>query len=118
MAPVLLACGDDHVAPGLEPSGAAEIGLPLVADDGIRLVVDDRLNQLVLVGEVVVELRAAHLGRRPDVVEGGAGDAALVNQPRRRRPTIRARVRSPLGVSLGRGRVSLTMPIRLPTLWV
>jgi hypothetical protein len=40
--------------------GAAEVGLPLIPGDGAGLVADDRLRKLVLVGEVVVHLRAAH----------------------------------------------------------
>ena len=38
--------GDHHVAPGSQACGAAEVGLPLVADDGVGLVVDDRLPVL------------------------------------------------------------------------
>src|SRR5271169_5397111 len=52
-----------------------------VSDDGVGLVADDRLDELVLVGEVVIELRAADLCRRPDVLQGGASHAALVDQP-------------------------------------
>jgi hypothetical protein len=52
----------------------------LVADDDIGLVADDRLHELVLAGEVVGQLRAADPRRRPDVLEGGAGHAPLVDQ--------------------------------------
>ena len=38
----------------------------------VRLVVDDGLHELVLAGEVMGQLRAADLGRRPDVLERGA----------------------------------------------
>jgi hypothetical protein len=52
----------------------------LIADDDVRLVAGDRLHELVLVGEVVGQLRAADFCRRPDVLEGGAGHAPLVDQ--------------------------------------
>ena len=52
----------------------------MVTDDGVGLVVDDRLHEFVLVGEVVVHLRAADFRRRLDVVQGGARDPALVDQ--------------------------------------
>ncbi len=71
---------DHHVPPGAEPFEAAEVSLSLVAQDGVGLAVDDRLDELVLVGEVVVELRSADLRRRPHVIERGAGDAPLVDQ--------------------------------------
>jgi hypothetical protein len=77
--------GDDHVAPGSEPLGVAEVGLPLAAGDDVGLVADDGLHELVLVGEVVVHLRPAHRCRRLDVVEGGARHASLVDQPGGRR---------------------------------
>src|SRR6266851_3439248 len=73
--------GDDHVPPGLDALGSAEVGLFLVADDDSGLVADDRLYELVLAGEVVGELRAADLCGGPDVVERGAGHAPLVDQP-------------------------------------
>ena len=63
------------------PSAAAEVGLLLVAGDGVGLVVDDRLHEFVLVREVVVQLRSADLRRCPDVLERGAGDTPLVDQP-------------------------------------
>ena len=80
----------------------------MVVDDGRCLVVDDRLHEFVLVGEVVVELRSADLGRRLDVVKGGACDAELVDQPS-------GLVDDPcpgplpLAVSLGRSGASLAM---------
>src|SRR5579859_1413508 len=51
-----------------------------VTASDVRLVVDDRLHELVLAEEVVGQLRAADLRCRPDVVEGGAGHAPLVDQ--------------------------------------
>ena len=62
------------------PLHAAEIRVPLVSDGGVGLVVDDRLDEVILVGKVVVELRAADFRRRFDVVQGGASDPALVDQ--------------------------------------
>jgi hypothetical protein len=53
----------------------------LVGHDRVGLVVDDRLHKVVLVGEVVVELRAADLGRGPDVVQRRASQTALVDEP-------------------------------------
>jgi hypothetical protein len=44
----------------------------LVIDGGIRLVVDDGLDKIVLVREVVVKLRSADVRRGLDVFEGGA----------------------------------------------
>jgi hypothetical protein len=55
--------GDNHVPPGPEPTGAAEIGLPLVTGDGRGLVADDRLHKLVFAGEVVRQLGPADPGR-------------------------------------------------------
>src|SRR5271169_3745773 len=72
--------GDDHVAPGAESFDGTEVGIFGVADDSVGLVVDDRLHELVLVSEIVVELRTADLCRRPDVLQGGAGHPALVDQ--------------------------------------
>ena len=54
--------------------------LPMVLDDGLGLVVDDRLHEFVLVGEVVVHLRAADFRRHLDVVQGGARDPAFMDQ--------------------------------------
>ncbi len=48
-----LRCGDHHVPPGFDSVRAAE-NLPLAIDDGVGLVVDDRLHKFVLVGELVV----------------------------------------------------------------
>src|SRR6202011_5228435 len=74
-----LRCGDHHVPPGFDSVRAAE-HVPLVSDDGVGLVVDDRLNEVVLVGEVVVHLRTADFRRCLDVVQGGARDPALMDQ--------------------------------------
>ena len=57
----------------------------LAADDGLGLVLDDRLNQGLLVLEVVIDLRAAHPGGRPDILDGRPGDAAVEHQLGRRR---------------------------------
>jgi hypothetical protein len=73
--------GDNHVAPGTQSLDGGQPGLLGAADDGAGLVVDDRLDELVLAGEVVRQLRAANLRRGPDVLEGGAGHAPLVDQP-------------------------------------
>ena len=74
-----LRCGDHHVPPGFDSVRAAE-RVPLVIDDGVGLVVDDRLHEFVLVGEVVVHLRAADFRRHLDVFQGGARHPALMDQ--------------------------------------
>ena len=82
--------------------------MPIATDDGVGLVVDDRLHEIVLVGEVVVHLRAADFRRRLDVFQVVAATprswirAAASSK-------MRARVRAPFGVSLGRSLVSSTM---------
>jgi len=81
----------------------------MVLDDGLGLVVDDRLHEFVLVGEVVVQLRepltsaAALTSSRVVPATPRSWIRAAASS------TIRARVRAPLGVSLGRSLVSLTM---------
>src|SRR6201994_129019 len=72
-------CGDHHVPPGFDSVRVVE-RLPMAIDDGVGLVVDDRLHEVVLVGEVVVHLRAADFRRRPDVFQGGACHSALMDQ--------------------------------------
>ena len=57
----------------------------LGVQDRVRLVVDDRADQRLLVLEVVVHLRAAHPGRRPDVLQRRLGHAALEDELRRGR---------------------------------
>ena len=74
-----LRCGDHHVPPGFDSVRAAE-RLPIATDDGVGLVVDDRLHEIVLVGEVVVHLRAADFRRHLDVFQGGARHPALMDQ--------------------------------------
>jgi len=74
-----LRCGDHHVPPAFDTVRAAE-RVPLAIDDGVGLVVDDRLHEVVLVGEVVVHLRAADFRRHPDVFQGGARHPALMDQ--------------------------------------
>ena len=74
-----LRCGDHHVPPGFDSVRAAE-HVPLVLDDGVGLVVDDRLHEFVLVGEVVVHLRAADFRRHLDVFQGGARHPALMDE--------------------------------------
>ncbi len=74
-----LRCGDHHVPPGFDSVRAAE-GLPVAIDDGLGLVVDDRLHEIVLVGEVVVHLRAADFRRHLDVFQGGARHPAFMDQ--------------------------------------
>jgi hypothetical protein len=59
--------------------------LSLAIDGGIGLVVDDGLDKIVLVREVVVKLRSADVRRGPDVFEGGASHAALMDQAGGRR---------------------------------
>src|SRR5271169_5481163 len=72
-------CGDYHVPPGFDSVRAAE-RVPIAIDDGVSLVVDDRLHEFDLVGEVVVHLRAADFRRRLDVLQGGARHPALMDQ--------------------------------------
>src|SRR5579859_1299544 len=74
-----LRCSDHHVPPGFDSVRAAE-RVPLAIDDGLGLVVDDRLHEIVLVGEVVVHLRAADFRRFLDVFQGGARHPALMDQ--------------------------------------
>ena len=74
-----LRCGDHHVPPGFDSVRAAE-RVPLAIDDGLGLVVDDRLHEVVLVGKVVVHLRAADSRRHLDVFQGGARHSALMDQ--------------------------------------
>src|ERR1700760_523120 len=71
--------GEYHVPPRLDAVWAAECA-PIAIDDGVGLVVDDRLDEVVLVGEVVVQLRAADSRRRLDVLEEGARYPPLVDQ--------------------------------------
>ena len=56
-----------------------QTGLSSVIDGGIRLVVEDGLDKIVLVREVVVKLRSAHVRRGLDVFKGGASHAALID---------------------------------------
>ena len=79
----VLRCGDHHVPPGFDSVRASEHE-SLVMDDGFGLVVDDRLHEFVLVGEVVVHLRAADFGRHLDVFQGGTRHPALMDQGSRR----------------------------------
>src|SRR5579859_7023678 len=72
-------CGDHHLPPVFDSVRAAE-RVPIAIDDGVGLVVDDRLHEVVLVAEVVVHLRAADFGRHPDVFQGGARHPALMDQ--------------------------------------
>ncbi len=53
--------------------------LVVVTDRGIRLVVEDGLDKIVLVREVVVKLRSAYIRRGLDVFKGGASHAALID---------------------------------------
>ena len=72
-------CGDHHVPPGFDAVRFSE-HLPIAIDDGLGLVIDDRLHKIVLVGKVVVHLRAADFRRHLDVFQGGARHPALMNQ--------------------------------------
>src|SRR5271170_5168754 len=74
-----LRCGDHHVPPGFDSVRSAE-RVPLAIDDGLGLVVDDRLHELLFVEKVVVQLGSADFRRCPDVIEGGARHAAFVDQ--------------------------------------
>jgi hypothetical protein len=53
--------------------------LSLVINGGIRLVVEDGPDKIVLVREVAVKLRSAHVRRGLDVFDGGASHAALMD---------------------------------------
>lgn len=59
-------------------------GLLLRSDDTLFLESDDFANQGVLAGEVVVELRRAHVRGRLDIVHRGAGHSSLKDQLGRR----------------------------------
>jgi NAD(P)-dependent dehydrogenase (short-subunit alcohol dehydrogenase family) len=71
--------GDHHVPPGFDSVRGAE-HVPLAIDDALGLVVDDRLHEFVLVGKVMVHLRAADFRCHLDVFQGGRCDPALVDQ--------------------------------------
>src|SRR6185437_2400613 len=76
----------DHVvAPALHARPRPE--LPelgfLPGDDPAELAADHLVDERVLVGEVVVELRFAGPGRGHNVVEAGAGHSPLIDQRRR-----------------------------------
>ena len=58
---------------------------------------DHGVDQRLLVGEVVVELRARDPGRLLDVLDAGPGDAALEDQLRRRADDPLARLRALAG---------------------
>ena len=78
---------DQHVTPGPQAGHrvqVVEVG-PLGLQDRVGLVVDDGADQRLLVLEVVVHLRAAHPGGRPDVLQRGLGRAALEDELRRGR---------------------------------
>ena len=64
--------GDDGVAPAADVVPARErVELRLVeGEDAHALPFDDGVDEIVFVGEVVVELRLAGRGRVADVVEG------------------------------------------------
>jgi hypothetical protein len=65
----------------LVPASVRALGV----QDGVGLVVDDGADQGLLVLEVVIHLRAAHPGRRPDVLQRRLGHAALEDELRRGR---------------------------------
>ena len=71
----------------------------LGVQDRLGLVVDDRPDQRLLVLEIVVHLRAAHPGRRPDVLQRGLGHTPVEHQLRRGRddplPGVAAPARQP-----------------------
>src|SRR5439155_25541810 len=77
---------NDEVAPGsqgieaVEPAQARLLGVK----DGLGGEADHRPHERLLVSEVVVELRAAHAGRRTYVFGGGAGHTLLEHELRRR----------------------------------
>ncbi len=74
-----LRCGDHHVPPGFDSVHAAE-RVTLAIYDGLGLVIDDRLHEVVLVGKVVVHLRSADFRRRPDVFQCRARHSTLMDQ--------------------------------------
>ena len=78
---------DQEVTPGPQAGQRVEVVQvrALGVQDRVGLVIDDRADQGLLVLEVVVHLRAAHPGRRPDVLQRGLGHAALEDELRRGR---------------------------------
>src|ERR1017187_2315173 len=53
---------DHHVPPRSKPFDAAEVRAPLDSDDGLGLVVDDRLYEFLFVGKGMAKLRPADFG--------------------------------------------------------
>jgi hypothetical protein len=84
-APELTLVLHQEVTPGAESGHGVEFVemVALGVQNGVGLVLDDRAHQCLLVLEVVVHLRAAHRGDRPDVFQRGVRDAVLGHQPRR-----------------------------------
>ena len=74
------------VAPRAQGLDAVELAEQrfLGIEDGMALVVDYRMNERLLVGEVVVELRARHTGGALHVLDAGARHSSLEDQVRRR----------------------------------
>src|SRR6185437_3848075 len=75
--------GDDHVAPGPQAVDTLDRGqhrLVGLADHGLGAVVDHGADQRLLVGEVVIDLRTAHPGLSPDLLQSGPSDALLQDE--------------------------------------
>ena len=88
-----------------------------LADHGLGAIVDHGADQRLLVGEVVVDLRAAHPGLGPDLLQGGAGDALLQDEAGSCRHDLLPRLRALAGQSAfgppgaGVARHELTVPV-------
>src|SRR5215475_1630566 len=111
---------DDRVPPGPQAVDSLDRGqhrLVGLADHGLGAVVNYGAHQRLLVGEVVVDLRAAHPGLGPDLLQGGAGDALLQDEVGSCRHDLLPRLRALAGQSAfrppgaGVARHELTLPV-------
>lgn len=73
---------DNSVPPTLDviPTGERFDQRSVKPKDSFALAFDDCVNQVVLAGEVVIELRLARPGRAADFVEAHAGDTTFVDE--------------------------------------
>ena len=81
--------GDEDVTPFSQAGNGVQLpeSRLLVGQDEVGLVIDDGKDQGLLIGEVVIELRAADLGRGSDLVKARAGSRRVrksLPTPRRR----------------------------------
>jgi hypothetical protein len=82
---------DDLLLPNRESVRAVNFCAPLILDDRAGLIFDDRLNEFVLVREIVVHLRTAYVRGVLDVIERGGYDAMFVDEAGRDSHDVAAR---------------------------